>query len=114
MRVFAYRNLHRKGVVWSLKDCTTNLVIDRTSVVFLADVELKVSEAGRQRVLRTQQKNVHAGVKGTRLDKLPEGIEWRSVTYNPYSYSTFVDLNGEPILSARFAKLTEQGLFVSN
>ena len=54
----------------------------------------KVSEAGRQRVLRDGRKNVHAGVVGylshasDKALSVPAASE--QVTYNPYLYSTFV------------------------
>jgi hypothetical protein len=55
-----------------------------------------VSEAGRQRVIREQRKNVHAGVKGelvwTDTDSRQSGtVLGNKVTYNPYKFKTFVD-----------------------
>jgi hypothetical protein len=113
-KVFAYRNLHRKGVVWSIRDLSLGRVVDRTPVAYFKDVELRVSEAGRQRVLRDKQKNVHAGVKGTRITELPEGLVWFPVSYNPYKAATFIDAAGAPVLRSSYAKLTELGLFVAN
>ena len=51
----------------------------------LKNVTFKVSEAGRQRVLKQKKKNVHAFVEGTVCDwsslkKIPS----TEVTYNPY------------------------------
>ena len=66
MRVFVYYNLHKK--CWSLKALSGNQkgrVVAHGDAVELKDCEFKVSEAGRQRVLRERQKNVHAGVAGT-------------------------------------------------
>jgi len=39
-------------------------VVGWASTVLLSDVTPKVSEAGRQRVLREKRKNVHAGMGG--------------------------------------------------
>lgn len=112
-KVFAYRNLNRKGVIWSLKDTKTNLVIARVNVAYFKDVELKVSEAGRQRVLKNKKKNVHAGVKGTQLKRKPSNWGWRTVSYNPYKNKTFVDCIGKKVYTAKYAILDEQGLWIS-
>lgn len=63
----------------------------------------KVSEAGRQRVLREQRKNVHAGVVGELVSwkdldgddgAVASSFNWDNlgvkVTYNPYRGPTFV------------------------
>lgn len=89
-KVFVYFNLHKK--CFSVKDVKTGLVVAHTDSISLYDCEFKVSEAGRQRVLREQRKNVHAGIVG---HYIPEGIEGEPLkgeaTYNPYKYETFVD-----------------------
>jgi hypothetical protein len=114
--VFVYRNLNRKGVVWSIKDWKTKKVVDRVTEVYLIDAELKVSDAGRLRVLKEMRKNVHAGVKGTRVPKYPwsDNLNWIRATYNPYWNYCFVTINNEPIKKAKYAKLTDNGLFVAN
>ena len=68
-------------------------VIDHSHVVALADGVLKVSQAGRQRVLNEKRKNVHAGCQGeiVTLDKSQvQARQWVEVTYNPYKYESFV------------------------
>jgi len=101
MRVYVYYNLHKK--MWSIKALdgpSKGLVVRHSTVVLLQDCEFKVSEAGRQRVLREQKKNVHAGVVGT-LVALSGEKTWfpfpvsKEVTYNPYKYETFVYKAGE-------------------
>ena len=90
MRVFVYWNLH-KGM-WSVKameGASKGKVIARVAGIALANATFKVSRAGRERVLREQCKNVHAGVVGEWL----QGEDFFGsvrVTYNPYKYSTFV------------------------
>ena len=42
-----------------------------------------------------------------------DSMEWVRASYNPYKLETFVIGNDEPIFNAKYAKLTEQGLFVS-
>jgi hypothetical protein len=65
MKVFVYYNLHRKCFsVKTLEGEFKGRVIAHASYVSLHDCRFKVSEAGRQRVLREKRKNVHAGVVG--------------------------------------------------
>jgi hypothetical protein len=101
MKVFVYFNLHKK--VWSVKALSgpnKGRVVAHLDRLVLDDCAFKVSEAGRQRVLREKRKNVHAGVVGTLSGQLADfaGV---AVTYNPYKYSSFVTRNDEqPIHSA--------------
>ena len=96
-RVYVYRNL-TKGC-WSLKSVKTGRVLAHAGSLTLKDPVFKVSEAGRQRVIRDQQKNVHAGIVGTVMGPVEhevwinsKGVPARkiAVTYNPYRFSTFV------------------------
>ena len=101
MKVFVYYNLHKH--CWSIKNVKTGLVIAHTNTVQLKDVTFKVSEAGRQRVLKEKRKNVHAGVVGELINKdfffVPVNND--SVSYNPYKSSTFFNTNdNSPIYKA--------------
>ena len=98
-RVYVYRNL-TKGC-WSLKSLKTGKVIGHAQNLTLKDTIFKVSEAGRQRVIKDKRKNVHAGIVGTIMAPVPswdadwinsKGVPARKipVTYNPYRFSTFV------------------------
>lgn len=65
MKVFVYFNLHRK--LWSVKALdgkARGKVIAHCERVIVRGASFKVSEAGRQRVLREGRKNVHAGIVG--------------------------------------------------
>ena len=93
MRVFVYWNLHRD--LWSvraLEGPQKGLVIHRAHRVLLYNATPKVSEAGRQRVIREGRKNVHAGIVGT-LESLgpQEGLQdtGEAVSYNPYKGPEF-------------------------
>lgn len=89
-------------------------VIAHRDQALLFDAKFKVSEAGRQRVLKEKRKNVHAGVVGDWIDSSSDyvtidavAINGSAITYNPYKYSTFVHLYGEhPIGLARLVALT--------
>jgi hypothetical protein len=115
-KVFVYRNLQKN--LWSIKDTRTGLVCDRRARVLLSDCELKVSQSGRARVLRDKRKNVHAGIKGNRLDasyaiRLGGNGKWVRVTYNPYKFDSFVIADtGQPIRAAKFVRLSiSEGVF---
>jgi len=114
-KVFAYRNLHRQ--CWSVKALEGPLkgrVIYHANDLTLGWCDFKVSQAGRQRVLREQKKNVHAGVVGYLTDCgeiATDGIDLDvPVTYNPYKYDSFVDARCEvPVSSALFVNLNSKG-----
>jgi hypothetical protein len=89
-RALIYFNLHRR--CFSVKDLSTGLVIAHADTVVLRNVVTKVSEAGRQRVLREKRKNVHAGLVGevVSLDKPAQvDVFSRRASYNPYKGATF-------------------------
>ena len=92
-RVFVYRNLH-KGA-WSVRSVRTGLVVMHAETVYLRDTRFRVSEAGRQRILRERRKLVHAGIEGDVLAvNEPPPLDlptWTRVTYDPYRYVTFVE-----------------------
>ena len=87
-QVALYWNLHRK--CWSVRSMVTGLVIGHMDSATLIDVTFKVSEAGRQRVLREHVKNVHAYAVGTLVRSGFSSESYIPVTYNPYKYRSFV------------------------
>ena len=105
--VEVYKNLNR--------DCYSvrqdGIVRFHTHTICLKNVEYKVSEAGRQRVLRERCKHVHAVVKGTIVhsrelwyEKLPFAADF--VTYNPYKNDSFYVVgDGEKIKKSQYADL---------
>jgi hypothetical protein len=102
MRVFVYWNLH-KGL-WSVKAMegeSKGKVIARVAGLALKDAHFKVSRAGRERVIREQRKNVHAGVVGEWMQG-EDFFGTEQVTYNPYKYTTFV-LKDSPNEVIRYA-----------
>jgi hypothetical protein len=106
MKVEIYFNLHKKCL--SIRH--RGKVIAHAESAHLNCVEFKVSEAGRQRVLRERRKNVHAVVRGQLVSYTAPGsvtetwlAPWKRdlmqrVTYNPYKYSTFVHRDSETIV----------------
>lgn len=109
-RVMAYRNLH-KGC-WSLKELRTGRVIAHLEEVFISDALFRVSEAGRQRVLRERAKNVHAGVVGVVSAPPGDGmlVLRTGVRYNPYQAATFLTVpHGVPLTGAACVHLDAAG-----
>lgn len=112
MKVFVYFNLHKKCFsVKALEGENKGRVIAHTHDIRILAPSFKVSEAGRQRVLRERKKNVHAGVVGwyntaVNVEKIGEGYVHIGVKYNPYIYSSFVDKDEKPVTYAATAHLT--------
>lgn len=108
MKVRVYYNLHKhvysvqhyiKGKGWRL--------YKHLNKVYLEDVEFKVYEIGRQRVLQEKRKNVHAYVIGT-LKDFKRINDICTVTYNPYYTSSFIiKANKAPVKNAKAALLTK-------
>ena len=94
-KVFVYYNLHKHK--WSIRCEKTKLVIGHTDTIVMVNCTFKVSLKGKQRVIKEQRKNVHAGIQGTILGfyNIPELSEFLEVTYNPYKYDSFVYKNSE-------------------
>ena len=103
MVVDVYRNLHRK--CWSVRH--RGIVGCHCETVTLENVTFRVSEAGRQRVLRERRKNVHAVVRGTLVAYGGAAREgFMEVTYNPYKGGTFCyAITGVPVHTAEVAYL---------
>jgi hypothetical protein len=110
--VRVYRNLH--------KQCLS--VLHRTEKgwrlwkhleqIELMNVKFKVSQAGRERVLKEKRKNVHAFVEGEYSDiasVTPPNI--RFVKYNPYIAGHFIDQeSGEKISESTWVLVTKKGI----
>ncbi len=117
--VDVYRNLQTG--LWSIRQ--GGIVRCHIDQIWLSRVSYRVSEAGRQRVIKDRRKNVHAYMRGTVMT--PEAIEtfqvliddhtqrfaspsW-DITYNPYKYSHFQYCNAvtecRPISQSGFASL---------
>lgn len=114
MRAFCYRNLRQK--CWSIKALEgpdKGHVIDHRQEVVLLDVQARVQQGGRQRVLRERVKNVHAGLAGTLVTGWTIGempvVAVSKVSYNPYKAPTFVDHLGQPVRAMDRAYLGADG-----
>lgn len=110
MRVFVYFNLHKKVFsVKALEGPRKGRVVAHLSELNLGNATFKVSQAGRERVLREQRKNVHAGVVGEWYGTVQAINNGVPVTYNPYLYSSFVTADTkQPVFHAREVHLKDR------
>jgi hypothetical protein len=106
-----YRNLHKKQL--SVRDPVARKVVGHVDSAVLLDAQFRVSEAGRQRVLKYKRKNVHAVVRGLMTGPTsgpPAG--WDRIRYDPYATPFFVWTDtGEPIHHARAVYIGPEGVF---
>ena len=110
MKVRVYRNLHKKCYSIQAKINGSWRVIDHADSVTLVDVTFKVSQAGRERVLRERRKNVHAFVYGTIVQD-PGPVTGRRVSYNPYKADSFTS-EGLRIAYAGVARIDQTGITI--
>ena len=92
-KVMVYYNLHKHTFSIS----RNSRVITHADYVKLTDVEFRVRQGGREKVIREKSKNVHSFVIGTLEDyckypceNLPSEPNSNIVTYNPYKYNSYV------------------------
>lgn len=105
--VKVYRNLTRK--CYSVQQ--GGIVRCHVGRIELWECKLKVSESGRQRVLKQKRKNVHAFVEG-RVSECFSGHYSTRLRYNPYEGSSFMacSVAGEtPVDRAAYVSLSERG-----
>lgn len=89
--------------------------------VRLRDVEFRVREAGRQRMLREQRRNVHAFAVGRLVDFVHPGdtrdmepMVGRGAFYDPWRFASFVDSDTEaPVTAVKVAQFDEDGVTYS-
>jgi hypothetical protein len=107
-QVMVYFNLHTH--LFSVKDMKTGKVVAHGNNIILEDVSYKVSEAGRQRVLREQKKNVHAYVVGKFVGTAESmAVPMRQAYYNPYTVETFIDKeSGRELRESQMAYLKDK------
>ena len=112
-KVMVNYNLHKH--TFSVR--SNNRVIVHADYVKLVDVEFKVRQGGREKVIKDKQKNVHSFVIGTLVDycsypckDMPTEPNNNIVTYNPYKYNSFVMKDTEePIYQASVVKMINSG-----
>ena len=117
-----YRNLTRKGVVWSIKTCKPcGQPPALANVVVMRDITFKVSKKTRDRIRAEGKRYVHAFVQGRVICRTPSNLKWLKATYNPYKHDGFTLLTNKEagikkdtlLNEAKYAKLDQNGLWVS-
>ena len=92
-RVEIYKNSRRK--CWSVRDYKSKKVLGYLDRVHIKDATFVVQPGGRNRVLETGVKNVHAFVRGTLVTTnqyYPDSWGYsEQITYDPYMYDSFVE-----------------------
>jgi hypothetical protein len=85
--VMIYKNLHNG--MFSIRQ--GGLVVAHVFSVELDNVSFKVSETGRQRVIKDKVKNVHAFIIGMvrTINKVSKNSYISQITYNPYKMPHF-------------------------
>lgn len=115
--VQVYRNLHLGG--YSIRQ--GGVVRAHAKQLCLKHVRFIVNERGRQRILRTRKKAVHAYAEGILCDS-GMGVTAEStrlpaqIVYNPFTMSQFQTKNFTPqmeVRSALFCTVNRQGVFAA-
>ena len=99
-KYYIYRNLHTGG--FSVK--YRGIVLERITDFLAVNAVFKVSELGRQRVIKDKRKNVHAYIACDYYSTLPCTSReiLREITYNPYKGNTFINkADNTPVYCAR-------------
>ncbi len=103
-RVKVYWNLHKNCYsVVSLEKRKRGLVVAHVERLNLENAVFKVSQKGRERVLREKRKNVHAYIEGFITNKIPLISE--QISYNPYRLPFFHTVDGTKVDSRRLTLL---------
>lgn len=110
-RVQVYRNLRGVGGPFSIRQ--GGFIVAHGEALMLQDARFHVNERGRQRVLATGRKNVHAWISGyligsgcgTSLDE--QGLGFR-ISYNPFRGSHFSSSSGSPVRRAMTVMVTKE------
>lgn len=112
LRVFVFRNLHHKGVVWSVQS-SEGRTISHNEHILVKDARFVVQPAGREKVRATRKKTVHAGIRGEVVTDPFEAASLlakigreKNAYYNPYTTDHFVGANGEKLETAGVVLLT--------
>lgn len=110
--VWAFRNLHHTGVMWSVRH--KGLTIMHTPEIILKNCTFPIWKSGQAKVRNTGQKNVHAFVKGemivepTEIYQLYKKLKKSKnyAYYNPFKNDTFIQSDGNELITANYVLLS--------
>lgn len=109
-----YYNFHKKLFSVQEKVDGSWKVVEHVKDIYLRNVKFKVSEAGRQRVLKEKRKNVHAFMLGERWPFIPASSlrVFDEVSYNPYVGPNFmVKTEHKPLDYAKYVAIVHNRVF---
>lgn len=98
--VEVYRCLTRKGKIYSIRQ--NHLVVAHTTCLMMRNVQFFVNKSGQNRARMTNQRNVHAYMKGRICLHGAMGVTAEAgegskdallpanITYNPFKHDTFI------------------------
>lgn len=117
-KVYVYFNVNKQ--LFSIKNLNgpnKGKVGGHSNSIVLKDVCFRVGEGGRQRVLREQKKNVHAGVVGTyysdSLSTVTDLAYLRQISYNPYKFGYFYCVETQqPMYTTKLVYLFNKKIYV--
>jgi hypothetical protein len=109
-KVFVYRNLRLRK--FRVRDLESGQESD-VDEVWLTNVKFHVSQAGRLKALRDGERNIHAGLIGTRLEQPPQTVRCDvPVGYNPLQGPYFTTSGHQAIHSAKVAHLINGKVYI--
>jgi hypothetical protein len=115
--IYVYRNLNRKGKWYSIKQ--DGVVVAHSTAICIRSVECVIMKSGKEKAIKTQQRNVHAYLKGmydtsgmgTTADRNDLPCVFK---YNPFSelgfYNDTMTSRTFEILGARFVIVNHEGV----
>ena len=114
LKGFVFRNLHHKGVVWSVQS-SEGKTISHNDHILVKNAKFVVQPGGRERVRATKCKTVHAGIRGEVVTDPFEASallatidRTKTAYYNPYTTDHFVGVDGEKLDTAGVVLLTSE------
>lgn len=107
-----YFNLHKKKFSVQAKVDKRWKVVAHVEDAYLKNASFKVSESGRQRVIKEKRKNVHAFIIGTLVSGIQSNNHFFSVRYNPYEKGQFQCAN-QDIFHAEEVILNGKNVFAA-
>lgn len=99
--VQVYFNLHKN--CFSIRDKIENRVIFYSHFLYLENAKFIVRQSGRNKVLETKVKNVHAYIEAELIIPQPSFLtepKGTKIRYNPYLFDSFVDAEQNPVYNA--------------
>jgi len=112
-----YYNVHKDKLSVQKKVEGRWVVVGHTDSINLINCTFKVSEKGRQRVIKSKVKNVHAFVEGTieyDFSYSKKSTTRKRVYYNPYNMKSFTLQGGDRVNRASRVLIVKSNIMAFN